>query len=123
MFLLGILAQYALSLVLLLLFFAVVVEGATELICKSVFFIPFRNVVSRVHPTLEELVRCGYCTSMWVAMLPAFSLAYILSPSWAWWLVFFVPLTVFIHRMSNRLHDWGDKHLDKFYDKRFKKDK
>ena len=106
--------------ILLVAIAAIFVEGATELVCKSLIFDGFRKWVSKLHPFLAELIRCGYCTSVWVAIFPAAFLSYIVSPSiWYVFPVWLVALVV-VHRLSNYLHCFCDKHLDKFYDKRLK---
>lgn len=107
--------------VLLFVGSVVFVEGATELICKSLIFSGFRDKVSSWHPFLADLLKCGYCTSVWVAVLPSLFFAYNLAGAlWG------VPLlgvffTVLIHRLANYLHNLNDKHLDKFYDQRLKR--
>jgi hypothetical protein len=105
---------------LLFLFLSVVfAEGATELICKSLFFAPLRKNIFEASAFLKSLLSCGYCTSVWVATLPAAVLSF-----WYVGVSFltapvFLGLTVIIHRLSNRFHDFGDKWLDKYYDKRY----
>jgi len=99
-----------------LLLSVVFVEGATELARKGVIFDPLRRVVTRVR-LFELLLGCGYCTSVWVAMLPA-ALVFIVAAHLFLYekLLLFVFFTVVLHRLSNYLHNFNDKHLDKYYD-------
>ncbi len=105
---------------LVLLLSPVFVEGVTELVCKSQIFSGFREWVSLRSPPLKALIGCGYCASVWVAVLPAAWAAYIVSPSWCFRIPLFVFLTIVFHRLSNYLHNFNDKHLDKYYDNRLK---
>lgn len=96
------------------------VEAATELICKSMFFSSTREFLARRLQFFRELLGCGYCTSVWVAILPAFFLSL-----WFTGGLFlktaptFILFMVVLHRLSNKFHDFGDKHLDKYYDSRY----
>ncbi len=99
---------------ILLLFLGVVfVEASTELLVKSVFFAPIRKYVGGKNEFLNSLITCGYCTSVWVAIIPALCLASLQSfcPPVAAFFLFWLAL----HRMSNYLHNINDKYFDKFY--------
>lgn len=109
----------------LLLFLFVVsivfVEAVTELIVKSVIFLPLREKLSRGEGFLSKILNCGYCASVWVAVLPSLAFSVVLSYYLVGWLgilsfFFLVPV---IHRCSNYLHNVNDKHWDKYYDKRY----
>jgi len=111
--------SYALLLLFIIPFSIVFVEGTTELLCKSLIFTSFRKWASKKHPFLKDLIGCGYCTSVWVAIAPAIYLSFVVLPGELSFPLF-IPAVVFYHRMSNYLHNFCDKHLDKFYDARFK---
>lgn len=93
----------------------VFVEGATELICKSLFFAPLRVRLSEEHTFFKELLGCGYCTSVWVALWPAAFFAFKVTSGWLIPVILVIPLVVVLHRLANFLHNFNDKHLDKFY--------
>ena len=101
-------------------FFLVVIltELFTELFVKSIIFKPVRDKIKSLHRWFDDLLSCGYCTSVWVA----FGLAIVLKLAYPFTGTLFVdlPLTAFIaHRLSNFLHNFNDKWLDKMYDVRF----
>ncbi len=106
--------------VVAILFFLspIFVEGLTELICKSEIFSGLRAAVSSRSSFFRRLLSCGYCTSVWVAPLTAALVTYFLTPSWPLRGPLFVFITVVFHRLSNYVHNFNDKHLDKFYDKK-----
>ncbi len=108
--------------VALLLFAPVFVEGATELICKSLIFSRFREYASGLAPFFEALIKCGFCTSVWVAILPAFFITVLASPGIFWVLPLFVFLAVVFYRLSNYLHNINDKYFDKYYSTKSKED-
>lgn len=96
----------------------ILTELITELIVKSVIFRPVRERLKSLNGWFKELLSCGYCTSVWVAFGVAIllQLAYNLT---GWFLVD-LGLTAFVvHRLSNYLHNFNDKWLDKYYDVRF----
>lgn len=96
------------------------VEGATELVCKSLIFSRFRDFLSNKSSFLRDLVGCGYCTSVWVALFPSLYISYLFFVGWLLTVPLFIFLVVVIHRLSNYIHNINDKHLDKYYDSRFK---
>jgi hypothetical protein len=93
----------------------VFVEGATELVCKSSIFKPFRKSVSALSPFFKELLSCGYCTSFWVATAPAAFLAFRLAGSFVSFGFIFLFMVVVLQRLSNFTHNISDKHFDKYY--------
>ena len=102
--------------ILVFLLLVVFVEGATELLCKSMILKRVREVISSVHPFFDELLKCGYCTSVWVSALAALFFTWEVGGGF----VLFVLFMVCLHRLSNYLHNFNDKHLDKFYSQRRK---
>jgi len=83
---------------------ALTTEAATNLLVKSEIsnkFIKkplFKWRKKKICGFLHELLDCGYCTSVWVAIIPA--LWYL---DLAEWFTPFVIILV-IHRLSNALH-------------------
>jgi hypothetical protein len=108
--------------IILLMILVVATEALTELLAKSEIFSKFRELILKI-PFLGEAIKCGYCTSVWVAILPTIVVCSIETPMdhytqgfpspliWVIWLVFF-------HRMSNYLHNINDKWFDKYYSKK-----
>jgi hypothetical protein len=101
-----------------LIFAIVLTETLTELVVKSEIFEAPRNFVKSRSPWFGKLFSCGYCFSVWAALGVAFllGLSYDLT-GWPW-----VDLGLFgliVHRLSNYLHNFNDKYLDKYYDIRF----
>lgn len=97
----------------------VAVEAITEILVDSKLFMPFRTwVSSKAYPLNEpppiglgriwvwfnDLISCGYCTSVWIAM----SLSHVVpSPYLTWSILGFfqwVVVTAAVHRGSNWLH-------------------
>lgn len=96
----------------------ILVELFTELIVKSTIFKPIRRRIKQIGPWFKELFSCGYCMSVWVA----FGVVFLLQLSYSFTGIRLVDLglTAFIiHRLSNYLHNFNDKWLDKYYDQRF----
>jgi hypothetical protein len=105
---------------LLFLLSVVFVEGATELVTKSLIFKPVREMLP-VGSFVWQGIHCGHCTSVWMAMLPALTLA-LFTPFLP---IYFFPMTtiffvVVLQRLANYLHHFVDKFLDKYYDPRFR---
>jgi hypothetical protein len=97
----------------LLVFSVIFTEACTELLVKSKIFEPLRESLSQRSKFIKEMLSCGYCASVWVAIFPALVIS--ASQPWYWGLaafVFFVPV---IHRLSNYLHNINDRWFDKFY--------
>ena len=93
-------------------------ELLTELVIKSEITKPARDFIKSRGSWLETLFSCGYCFSVWTAFGVAFllGLAYNLT---GWYWVDFTLTSLLIHRLSNYLHNFNDKILDKYYDTRF----
>jgi hypothetical protein len=80
----------------------IAIEALTEIIVDSKIMLPLRNWLTKVNPGfLGELVKCGYCFSVW----PSFPAAFILQGD-----IFGIfILDIFIkwmllHRLSNVFH-------------------
>ena len=74
----------------------IAVEAIVEIWLESALLDKLRVWIGIKHDLLDELVSCGWCVSVWVAV-GVFVLIYI----GLWWLL--IPLA--IHRASNYLHD------------------
>jgi len=88
---------------------AFAVEAATNLITKSEFAIRtykkwlFNHRKNKLCEFFHELFDCGYCTSVWMSILPAYW--YTNSAN----TVDYVIFVLIIHRLSNIIHfgiDW-----------------
>lgn len=96
----------------------VLVELFTELIVKSEIVKPLRQRIKGINSWFSELFSCGYCMSVWVAF--GVAIASGLSYTFTGILPVDLGLTAFIlHRLSNYLHNFNDRWLDKYYDPRF----
>lgn len=96
-------------------FLAVILtELLTELLVKSVIFRPVREGLSKVGSFFKELLGCGYCTSVWMAFGVALILQLAYNLSGIYWLDLGLTALV-VHRLSNYLHNFNDKWLDKYY--------
>ena len=101
-----------------LLIAVVLVELFTELIVKSVIFRPVREKIKSINNWFAELFSCGYCMSVWVA----FGIVFIIQPVYnltGYQLLDLSLIAFLAHRLSNYLHNFNDKWLDKYYDVRF----
>ena len=103
--------------VVLVIISVVFVEGLTELVVKSSVFSGFREWASRKGGLIQKLIACGYCFSVWASLPPAAFLAAITTGSVAFKVLSFFGYVVILHRSSNYLHNFNDKHLDKYYSK------
>jgi len=95
----------------------ILTELLTELIVKSVLFKPFRAKVS-MNDWLYDLFHCGYCMSVWAAA----GVVFTIGTSYDFTGISVVDLgltSLIVHRLSNYLHNFNDKVLDKYYDSRF----
>jgi len=93
-------------------------EALTELIIKSEIVRPLRDLIKSKGSWLGELFSCGYCFSVWAALGIVFLTNTRLPLTENYWLD--LTLMVFmVHRLSNYLHNFCDKWLDKYYDVRF----
>lgn len=96
----------------------VLTETLTELIVKSQIFESPRNFLKRKSPWLKKMLSCGYCTSVWVALALSFLSGVpcvFTGKLWLDWILF----SLVVHRGSNYLHNFNDKHLDKYFDLRY----
>lgn len=79
-------------------------EAATNLLTKSEFSSKlikkplFKYRENKVCKFLHDLLDCGYCTSVWMAIVPAYW--YVGSDEWLTLGIF----VLIIHRLSNVLH-------------------
>jgi len=92
-------------------------ETLVELAIKSQIFKPLRDKLSSLSPWLHELLHCGYCFSVWTSA----SLCLLfggLQLSGIWWMDWGIT-ALMVHRLSNYLHNFNDKWLDKYYDTRY----
>jgi hypothetical protein len=91
----------------------ILTELFTELIVKSVLFRPLRVKVS-INEWLYELFHCGYCMSVWVSA----GVVFTIGTSYDFTGISVVDLgltALIVHRLSNYLHNFNDKVLDKYY--------
>ena len=76
-------------------------EALVELITTaSIFDVPRAKLMAK-SPFLEELLACGYCTSVWIAAAFAWALPGTLG---YWWLDILIK-TLALHRASNIFHE------------------
>lgn len=95
----------------------ILTELLTELIVKSVLFKPLRARAS-INQWLYDLFHCGYCMSVWVSA----GVVFTIGTSYDFTGVSLLDLgltSLIVHRLSNYLHNFNDKWLDKYYDTRF----
>jgi len=104
-----------LFLVLLFIGSAVFVEGVTEVILKSKLFEPLVNTLKERNNFFLQLLSCGFCFSMWPSMLISLILILYLGGDLILYFPKFVFFSVVIQRLSNYIHNFNDKYLDKFY--------
>ena len=96
----------------------ILTELATELVIKSVIFKPIRERIKKLGQWFEELFSCGYCFSFWVACGVVLLLQLVYDFTGYYWVDLSLTGLV-VHRLSNYLHNFNDKWLDKYYDIRF----
>lgn len=79
----------------------VATEALVELITTaSIFEVPRARLMA-TSQFVEELLSCGYCTSVWVAA----SVAWALPGTTGYWPIDIVLKTLALHRLSNFLHE------------------
>ena len=101
-----------------LLFAVILTELLTEFVIKSVVFKPVRDRIKGLHKYLAALFSCGYCFSVWSSYGVVLLLGLVYNfTGWYWADLTLTGLVV--HRLSNYLHNFNDKHLDKYYDVRY----
>lgn len=93
-------------------------ELITELVIKSIIFKPLRVKVKSISPWFKDLFSCGYCFSVWVAFGVVFTLQLSYNFTGNPW-VDLTIMSLITHRLSNYLHNFNDKVLDKYYDTHF----
>jgi hypothetical protein len=99
----------------LLVLCAVLTEALTELFVKSDFFVPIRSIFVKI-PFVKYIAVCGYCASVWMAIPGALVLTdndRIINDVPIFFTFLFYVLV--LHRLSNYLHCFVDRWLDKFY--------
>ena len=109
------------SLFLHIVLIVVVVEAVVEICVKSLLFDSLRKNVHRVPYLggfLDKVFSCGHCFSVWASlfMVPVyfvFIVDYKVCFPKSLFLWFFV--SILIHRLSNYLHMFIDRYVDKFY--------
>lgn len=79
-------------------------EAITELVVKSEFFYPFRKKLfnskgNKILNFFSNLVDCGYCFSVWAAMLSVFLIFKVDSM----FINYFI-YGIVLHRLSNIFH-------------------
>ena len=101
-----------------LLLAVILTELVTELVIKSVIFSPLRERIKKLGTYINDLFSCGYCFSVWSAygVVILLNLAYDFT---GWYYVDLTLTGLVVHRLSNYLHNFNDKYLDKYYDVRF----
>ena len=74
----------------------IAVEALTEIFVESPLFGSFRIWVAGWHPLSDDFVTCGWCVSVWAAII-------VFALHWygLWWIL----AVIAIHRVSNFLHD------------------
>jgi len=108
---------------LLLTACVVFVEATTEIVVKSDLFRPIRNKILSIQgiPVVSHLLKafeCGHCFSVWAAFIitPVMVLNTLLSKfSAVQSVTLSIVLSLVVHRVSNYLHMFVDRHVDKFY--------
>ena len=101
-----------------LLLAVILTELITELVIKSIVFKPIRERIKGLHSWLEQLLSCGYCFSVW----SSYGVVILMGLAYNFTDYYVVDLTLtglVVHRLSNYLHNFVDKWLDKYYDVRF----
>jgi hypothetical protein len=96
----------------------VLTELVTELVVKSAVFRPIRERIKKLGSWFRELFSCGYCFSFWAA----YGVVLLLQLAYDFTGYLWVDLSLtglVIHRLSNYLHNFDDKWLNKYYDVRF----
>ena len=107
--------EFLIASVLDMLMGVIAVEAITQLLTKSEFSIRFikkplfNKREKKFFGFLHDILDCGYCTSVWAAIIPAIWL--ITDPGGPIILDIIITLLV-LHRLSNVLHfiiDWIDE--------------
>lgn len=100
------------SLFFFLLLSVVCTEALTEIVVKSVLFswprAKLENIVG-----INKAISCPHCFSVWAAAFVVILVFFSFGPHIPWYSLGLVVLLV--HRLSNYLHMFVDRVLDKFY--------
>lgn len=104
-------------LILLLLCAAVCTEAVVEIVVKSNIFEPVRKFLEKRNSFLFQLVSCGHCFSMWASLLvvSVFFIGANISIEGVSNILLFPVGVILVHRVSNYLHMFIDRYVDKFY--------
>lgn len=106
-------------------------EALTELAIKSSLFLPIRQrIVDNAHKLplssfidWSELVTCGYCFSVWVAIILVTIGSFFMVLTYTAGLVLsfllFVGYVLAVHRVSNLVHGVIDRHFSTKKDIRY----
>jgi len=103
---------------------AVCTEALTEIVVKSMLFKPFRELLDKLPGGLfkgaSRVFFCGHCFSVWAALFIVCSLFVFvdLRVSGLYEVpkpVFGLILVLVVHRLSNYLHMFVDRYVDKYY--------
>lgn len=90
----------------------ITVEAITELLVKSEFFESlrkwlFENNNKKIFKFIHDLLDCGYCTSVWVAI-------FVVIMYFSLWCIFkYICFILCIHRLSNFFHFIMDRMWDR----------
>ena len=86
----------------------VATEAITEIVVKSELFFPLRKwLYNRENPILKfihQVLDCGYCFSVWAAMLVTLCL-FVMDNN----VTYTIIVILFVHRFSNLFHFLVDK--------------
>ena len=93
-------------------------EATVEIVVKSNLFSWLRDKIQKCTLNfIKELISCGHCSSVWVSMF--FTLYIFLFNDTG---INSIPkalqipiIWLFIHRLSNYLHMFIDRYVDKYY--------
>lgn len=104
-----------------ILLLVVITEAVVEICVKSLLFDRIRQNIHKVYGVggfLSKIFSCGHCFSVWVSafILPlyfVFIRGYSIEFPKSLFLWFF--FSILIHRLSNYLHMFIDRYVDKFY--------
>jgi hypothetical protein len=105
--------------VLLILGLAFATEAVVQLVIKSEIFSPIRRLASKLGYWTDELFKCGYCFSVWVALGMITVVPAVILPVSDWHVVNVLLTLLVVHRLSNIMHNVIDKWTDKYYDVRY----
>jgi hypothetical protein len=95
----------------------VLTELLTELVVKSEIFKSFRQFLEGF-TWVSKLVNCGYCFSVWSALL----VTLVVGPRYdvvSSLFLNYIIISLIVHRSSNVWHNIIDKWTDKYYDLRY----